>query len=69
MDPWFGVLGFVALLVLLAMGAPIAFAMAAVGLVGFSLLSTWSAGVARFLHCGVRATRPTLFWHVFPCLF
>ena len=48
MNPWFGVLGFAALLVLLALGVPIAFAMAGVGLLGFALLSSWSAGVAGF---------------------
>jgi len=48
MEPWFGVLGFVALLVLLASGVPIAFAMAGVGLTGFALLSNWSAAVSAF---------------------
>jgi len=48
MEPWFGVLGFITLLVLLALGVPIAFAMAGVGLAGFVLLSNWNAGVAAF---------------------
>ncbi|MBI4777195.1 MAG: TRAP transporter large permease [Deltaproteobacteria bacterium] len=48
MEPWFGVWGFVALLVLLALGVPVAFAMAGVGLAGFALLSNWQAGIAAF---------------------
>jgi C4-dicarboxylate transporter DctM subunit len=46
MDPIFGVLGFVALFMLLAIGVPIAFSMCLVGIVGFGLLGGWEQSVA-----------------------
>jgi len=46
MDPVFGVLGFVVLFLLLAIGVPIAFAMCLVGIFGFGLLAGWEQSVA-----------------------
>ena len=46
MDPIFGVLGFVALFMLLAIGVPIAFSMCLVGIVGFGLLGGWEQSIA-----------------------